>query len=195
MQRYVKLYENVLDKETCDEMIKVFEANKDQHEVHKNEIMNFKQINLIDHITTWKPYVDKLTQCFSNALQQYQEECSIHTPIMWPEEYAFEQFRLKRYEPNEGIFDTHVDVRDYNSAIRFLVFFLYLNDAESGDRDDGATEFPTLGLMSPRKAGSILMFPPLWTYPHAGLMPKSNPKYIVGSYLHYLKDEKDVKSK
>ena len=189
MQRYVKLYENVLDKQSCDEMIALFEANKDQHEPHKNEIMNFKQINLIDHIGTWKPYVDKLSTCFSNALKQYQEECDIHTPIMWPEKYAYEQFRMKRYEPNEGIFDTHVDVRDYKSAIRFLVFFLYLNDAESDDRQDGATEFPTLGLMSPRKAGSILMFPPLWTYPHAGLMPTSNPKYIVGSYLHYLKDE------
>ena len=34
--------------------------------------------------------------------------------------------------------------------------------------------------------GKLIMFPPLWMYPHAGEAPKSNDKFILGSYLHYL---------
>jgi hypothetical protein len=36
------------------------------------------------------------------------------------------------------------------------------------------------------KAGRLLMFPPLWTHPHIGMMPISNAKYIIGGYLHYI---------
>jgi len=31
------------------------------------------------------------------------------------------------------------------------------------------------------------MFPPLWPWLHAGLKPIDKPKYMLGSYLHYVK--------
>jgi hypothetical protein len=37
-----------------------------------------------------------------------------------------------------------------------------------------------------RESGKLIMFPPLWTHPHKGDMPVGNPKYIIGSYLHFL---------
>jgi hypothetical protein len=181
MQRYIKLYDNVLDKETCEEMINLFDDNKDQQEHHDNEIMNFDQINLIQHDDTWNKYSSILADKFTKVLNQYREDCGIVDKMQFPTEYTYEQFRLKRYEPGQGRFDVHTDVNDLNSAKRFLVFFAYLNSGE-----DGGTEFPTLGLTTPRKQGAVLVFPPLWTYPHAGLMPQLGPKYIVGSYLHYL---------
>jgi len=30
------------------------------------------------------------------------------------------------------------------------------------------------------------MFPPMWPWLHAGQKPINKPKYIVGSYLHYV---------
>ena len=30
------------------------------------------------------------------------------------------------------------------------------------------------------------MFPPLWPWVHAGMKPINKPKYMVGSYLHYI---------
>ena len=35
------------------------------------------------------------------------------------------------------------------------------------------------------KAGRMLMFPPNWTYKHKANKPINQPKYILGSYLHY----------
>ena len=36
------------------------------------------------------------------------------------------------------------------------------------------------------KKGDMLMFPPMWTHLHAGEKPIDKPKYMVGSYLHYV---------
>ena len=75
---------------------------------------------------------------------------------------------------------------NHDSARRFLVYFWYLNDVEVG----GETAFQwnsaseTNSVIKP-VAGRLLMFPHMWTYPHAGLKPISGPKYIIGGYLHY----------
>jgi len=185
LQRYLKVYDNVLDKDTCERMISLFDSKEDQHEIYNDDLMNFNQINLIQHKDDWSEFNSILSIKFQELLEQYKSDCHIHVPLQWPEKYSFEEFRIKRYEPNEGKFDYHTDVNDYNSAIRFLAFFIYLNDSD--DYADGGTEFPKLGLTSPRKQGACLVFPPLWMYPHAGLV-STNRKYIVGSYLHYLKD-------
>ena len=83
----------------------------------------------------------------------------------------------------QEFFPPHVDVNSYDTARRFLVAFIYLNDNESGEtivapKDDT--------FVSKCKRGSLLFFPPLWPWMHTGLPPIDTPKYIVGSYLHYL---------
>ena len=101
---------------------------------------------------------------------------------MFPSRYGFEEFRLKRYLPNDiDEFRNHVDVSNYENARRFLVFFLYLDDNEKGH-----TTFPQSNISVQPKAGRILMFPPMWTHLHAGTKPVDKPKYIIGSYLHYV---------
>ena len=107
---------------------------------------------------------------------------------MWPLRYSYESMRLKKYSPNDkDEFQNHVDVKDYTTARRFLVFFLYLDDNEKGQ-----TSFSQYGFKSPCKKGSLLVFPPLWPWLHAGDKPINKPKYIVGSYLHYVNDTKYV---
>ena len=70
---------------------------------------------------------------------------------------------------------------DYPSARRYLAFLFYLNDVQKG----GQTEFRFHGRMIRPEAGSVLVFPPTWEYPHIGLPPISGPKYIMSTYLHY----------
>jgi hypothetical protein len=77
------------------------------------------------------------------------------------------------------MFDTHVDVQDYASARRYLAFLWYLNDVEDG----GKTVFT--GLTIAPKRGTLIVFPPLWMFPHKGEPPISGPKYILSGYLHY----------
>ena len=100
----------------------------------------------------------------------------------FPDDYAYEQLRIKKYMPNDkDEFKLHVDVEDYPTAKRFLVFFVYLNDNEKG-----LTCFPDYDIKVKPKTGRVLMFPPLWTHRHYAEKPIKEPKYILGSYLHYV---------
>ena len=105
-------------------------------------------------------------------------------PQQWPKKHGWESIRIKRYLPNdEDQFDNHVDVMDYDTARRFLVFFIYLDDNFCGQtvvnpKDDL--------FVSSCKKGSMLIFPPMWPWLHRGAKPIRTPKYIVGSYLHYV---------
>ena len=78
---------------------------------------------------------------------KYKKDCDIPDPPalnMFPEKFTLEPMRLKRYLPDgTDQFGDHVDVNDINSAKRFLVFFLYLDDNEKG-----STSFPQHDIVS-----------------------------------------------
>jgi hypothetical protein len=180
MNNYIQIYKNAIDDEYCDELINKFEIESNK-ETYDQGPMSFTQVNLNQN--KWQGDIERLTSVFSNSLEQYKKDCAI-TDNMWPKRYAFEEIRLKKYLPNDkDRFDPHVDSLNIESAKRFLVFFIYLQD-----NDRGETNFPQLGLASPCKKGSLLMFPPLWPWLHQGMKPINQPKYIVGSYLHYTLD-------
>jgi len=117
------------------------------------------------------------------AIKAYKKEHNIQTH-QWPENFKLEPIRMKRYLPNtEDVFDEHVDVTNYASARRFLVFFIYLSD----DFEGGETNFSQFKIKVKPKQGSLLMFPPLWNWLHQAQPVKRNaPKYIVGSFMHYV---------
>lgn len=181
MEKYIRVYKNVVSDEFCDKIVSKFEKNSSQMEIIENQSRpNFQQINLHKH-EEWKKFCTTLQITFQKYLKEYKEDCGI-TEYHWPEQYGFEEYRMKRYMPNNNDqFKAHVDVQNYASARRFLVFFLYCDDNEAGQ-----TLFNDFNISSKCVKGSLLMFPPLWPYLHSGLKPIKKPKYIIGSYLHYI---------
>ena len=181
MKKYIKVYDNVLSEHQCNALMHKFETNTDQHvstdlEYHRH----FTEININEH-QDWKNMVDGLYTTLRVHVERYRKDCNIKVK-QWPDKFGFEQIRFKRYLPNDkDEFKEHVDVGDYASARRFLVFFLYLND-----NDGGETSFSEYDIKVKPKAGRLLMFPPTWTYLHTGHKPLETPKYIIGSYLHYV---------
>ena len=179
---YIRVYDNVIETSLCKELIEHFENNpKQQENVVVEDQMSFKQITL-QHHDNWKKYCDKLQKVFFSYIETYSKDCDLLSYKVFPEKFAFEMFRMKRYLPNnKDMFDYHVDVGDYQSARRFLVFFVYLSDNEHGH-----TYFPNYRMSVQPVTGKLLMFPPLWTHVHTGIKPIKEPKYIIGSYLHYV---------
>lgn len=179
---YVKVYDDLLDIDTCKKLITSFEKSSNLHERYENnKSPQFTQLNITTHqLTVGQHLHQNLIQQSVAGLFRYRNELNITKEF--PEEYSFEHFRMKKYSHvHEDEFREHVDVHDYLSAKRFLVFFFYLNDVESG----GETYFPKLDFHVTPKAGRCLIFPPLWLFPHCGMMASGTDKYIVGSYLHY----------
>ena len=104
------------------------------------------------------------------------------SPQQMPTNYMWEPIRIKRYLPNDhDEFRPHVDVKRKETSTRFLVFFIYLSDNE-----EGKTTFPQLDKYAECKKGSMLIFPPMWPWLHAGTKPIKEPKYIMQTYLHYV---------
>jgi hypothetical protein len=61
--------------------------------------------------------------------------------------------------------------------------FTYLNDVEEGGETEFESEF---GFTVKPKQGRMVVFPPMWMFPHRGKQPISNSKYILSTYLHYV---------
>ena len=181
MKKYIKVYDNVLPENQCNALMEKFEINKDQHvSTDLNGHRHFTEININQH-KDWETMAMFLYQTFKPYVERYKKDCNIKEK-QWPEKYGWEQIRFKRYLPNDkDEFKEHVDVGDYDSARRFLVFFLYLNDNFAGQ-----TSFSEYDKVVQPKAGRLLMFPPTWTYLHTGHKPITTSKYIIGSYLHYV---------
>ena len=182
INNYIRAYDDVVSSDFCDELIKKFEDNPQHQEKLSKGLMSLTHMELMRPDTElFNEDIMHLVDKFQGCIKTYKSECNIE-PVMWPEKYGFESFRMKRYLPDgTDQFGPHVDAKNIETCKRFLVFFLYLDD-----NDGGSTTFPQMGISSECKKGSLLMFPPLWPWLHAGEKPLNKPKYIVGSYLKYV---------
>ena len=114
-----------------------------------------------------------------DTVQRYHRDYPEYTKYI-PVLRSLEEFRVKRYNSDsEDRFDQHVDVADIASSRRQLAFLFYLNSNFEG----GETEFADGAKVTPR-TGSVLVFPPFWLFPHAGLPVTKGTKYIMSTYLH-----------
>ena len=186
LKDYIKIYDNICDKELCDEIVQLFESQEEHHVyIDRLKRPTFTEMNISQRYAAkdvaWMGFQKQVQSKFVEAVSTYMDEMDIGPDF--PAKYAFEEFRVKRYRTNSGDeFADHVDVGDYNSARRFLVCFLYLNDVDGG----GTTDFPKINYAITPKCARILVFPPNWMYRHAGRPVTKGTKYILGSYLHYL---------
>jgi len=188
LTHFITVYENTFLPQDCQNLIGKFEKNKQCHKVEhkrsKNDDwrMSFTQLNLAEN-SEFELENQQLKQLFLRAIKAYKKEHNIQSH-QWPENFKLEPIRMKRYLPNtEDAFDEHVDVTNYASARRFLVLFIYLNDSFEG----GETDFTQFKIKVKPKEGNLLIFPPLWNWLHQGCsVTGDNPKYIVGTYMHYI---------
>jgi hypothetical protein len=184
----IKIYDDSIPESTCKELIQLFEDHQDKQERVDRELRpSFTQFNLTQFVNSGESTAshalmhDNLTKTFLNIIGLYNIDLSLVDEL--PSQYALEELRIKKYDANgSDQFSEHVDVGNHNSSRRFIAVFLYLTDHEF----EGQTTFSNLGLSVDPKPGRILVFPPLWMFPHAGMPVKTKEKYIVGTYCHYL---------
>ena len=171
----VKVYDNIIPDDVCQKLIGIFETNvQHQHFINHNNCPCFTQVNL-NQVSS--ETVRSLIPYLAEVYKKYKKDVkSKYIPPL----KELEEFRIKRYYNNGNEkFDEHVDINDIDSSIRAVAFLFYLND------NDGNTLFPLHNLNIEPVSGRVVVFPPTWEYPHQGLPPKSNSKYIMSTYVHY----------
>jgi len=181
LNELIQVYDNTLESDVCNFLINLFEQVPDKHERHDNDGKpSFTQFNLTENCKITEQVDQVHNHLIRKTLEYRDKYYEFADSRVFPKEHAFEQFRIKRYNP-DGIdqFDTHVDVIDHATSRRFLSFIWYLNDVEIG----GHTRFTDMSIVP--KQATLVVFPPLWMFPHKGEPVISGPKYIMSTYLHY----------
>ena len=170
---FVETYDDFLSESICSELISL--VDEENERIERNHKPNFYQRNIGN-----LPEYSSLYKKFSEIGMKYLSDIGYYNDLL-PQKYGFEELRIKKYDVGDS-FDKHVDVSDYKSARRWIAFLVYLNDNFTG----GETEFyPHQQVIHP-KTGRVLVFPCVWTYPHAGLPIVSGTKYILTTYFHYI---------
>ena len=174
---YVRICPDVLSEEVCEALCLTFETSQGKEEI-KNDVIDFTQVNLNVHHSNLLNHLIGPTQ---EVLARYKKKLKAETLWFPRNTLALEEYRVKCYNGGTGQqFKPHVDVGDHNSSRRFLSFLFYLNDNFTG----GETQFIGGRTIKPKR-GSVLVFPPTWQYPHAGLPVTHGKKFIMSTYLHY----------
>ena len=169
------VFAETLSPAHCQMLIDRFESSFDVETCQRDSGHSFIQLDVTQH---WPDQNQILVPIFLSYFNRYQAAVNAR---FWPPKFCFEQLRMKRYLPNgRDLFPLHVDVMGHVAARRFMTAILYLNAGDGGE-----TVFPSLDMSIAPEPGKLLAFPPLWLFPHAGLPPKSSPKYILHTYLCY----------
>ena len=177
LKDYVRVYDNVFREDECEYLIDLFEETRDREVLkYRTKAYNFDQLEL--NTSKWgASHCNSLYTSLVPVYNKYFEEVGVSDYV---EVHGVEALRIKKYQKgSDQQFKTHIDVTDHATARRYAVAIVYLND------NDGCTVFPNLDVKVVPKAGRVVVFPPMWMFPHAGLTPKDCDKYIMMTCLHY----------
>ena len=185
LAEHILVLDNVMPLDMCNALIETYNSisKNDEHYVSHTDhpVYKFDEINMINHkgFQSFMPNMSNLMQIVHNFYVDKVCNNLKQKLFCYESLKEFEAPRIKRYEPNEGIFDWHIDCSDRHSARRAGVMFWYLNDVEEG----GETIFDVgKEVKVEPKAGRVVCFPPMWMFPHKGATPISGPKYVISSY-------------
>ena len=204
LEDYFYINKNSLSKELCVDIINYFEletygkyegntggglrkdikdtldfqipAKNEKNKPHWNKIRDLLERELNNNI---KKYVKSINDAIT-----IDEENSSNKYKVFAKFVSFETIQMQKYTKLKGRYIYHQDfMTDWETKkYRVITFLWYLNDVAEG----GETEFWAKYRVKP-EAGKLLFFPATWTYPHRGMMPISNDKYIMTGWIYLSK--------
>ena len=186
MDNLIRAYEGALSDEQCDYLVDMFEQHSALHENQVNANgQTLTCLNLMGSIhSPFREDLKYLSNIFISAVRKYKDDLGIQH-FQFPTKFTLEAMKIKRYEPGgHDSFPAHVDVSNLENCKRFLVMFIYLTNNQMGQT---TLEVKDDLFVSSCKKGNVLLFPPYWPWVHTGEEPVQDSKYILGSYLHYVR--------
>jgi len=185
---FIYEYENSMDSDFCDELIKFFNNDPDKmdgmigNNVVDKTIKNSKEI-IIDVESDPQKYgyifkklhnqlvIDINKLCENEVIKKYACDKNI----------LIDSFKIQKTSAGDVCYKPHVDNTNssYENLFRNLTFIYYLNDVEEG----GETHFTSQNKTVKAKKGKVIFFPPYWTHEHEGLTPLSGDKYIAVGWV------------
>ena len=192
MDNYIYVNNFSIPKELCSDIISLYNNSKQLH--YKGQTgggLNTEIKDTFDlSITTaslndekWNKIKNFLFKELNVNLQKYSKKMNINNNfnILQSTVLSAETLQMQKYEKGKGKYIYHNDFSiNYNDKIhRKITYLWYLNDVDIG----GETEINGTLKIKP-ETGKLLLFPACWTYPHCGLQPISDDKYIITGWFY-----------
>lgn len=178
---FIVAYQGALSAEICRDIIARFEASAARYEsVTAAGARPGRRGTMVNMSSdpSWTDLKQAVTDKTVACLHDYAERHQGIRFILNLEQIFLSSPVIERYAPSQG-FNWHIDSGPRDTMARFLSALTYLNDVDEG----GYTEFPLQQLKIQPKAGTIVMFPPYWLFPHRGAPPLREPKYKMTAYF------------
>jgi|LauGreDrversion2_6_1035139.scaffolds.fasta_scaffold19724_3 hypothetical protein len=193
---YIYSIKNSLSKPLCKEIIERFDKEDKRHAGitfggENKDIKDTTDFHLSRNPANWSDVDKVLTNELSKGLDEYIRY--LNKDIMIYSYFGINDlgFQIQKYEKGVGKYIFHNDSQVYikQGWVRDFTYIWYLNTIEEG----GETSFFNKGLVKPT-AGTLIFFPATWDYPHSGLMPVSDDKYIITGWVsHTINRTNDIR--
>jgi Rps23 Pro-64 3,4-dihydroxylase Tpa1-like proline 4-hydroxylase len=180
---YVLINKTSLSKPLCNEIIERFERQENKRDGSifsgvKKDIKDTTDFHLCEDSENWKDIDKVLSNELSKALEEYILRLNKKTQVFGYSSISDKGFQIQKYEKGVGKYVFHNDFIHNQQEARILTYLWYLNTIEEG----GQTDFLDRGIVKAEQ-GKLILFPACWTYPHAGVMPVSDNKYIITGWV------------
>lgn len=194
---FVEVYDNAVDKQTCENIIKHFEEVKNaglstDRQLKEGVAKLTKDTDMYDltetpdllHSNSITSANDKLIfhtfkEAFWNCYNQYITKYDLtQTTTHTLDGYV----KIQKTVPGQGYHVWHWEQDSVQHGHRLLLVMLYLNDVEQG----GETEFLYQGIRVKPKQGSIMICPGSFTHTHRGNPPLTGEKYVMNTWAVYI---------
>ena len=176
LENFLCRFENVLEDEHIDKLIKIADSSKNYTDNNFNT-EHYRQ----DLQVVLEPFFPDLARWINEQL--------IHkTLINYIKKYPYISSLpkwtssctlLQKTTPSQGYHEWHCENLSYYETSRAVVWMIYLNDVEDG----GETEFLYQRERVKPKRNTALLWPGSWTHIHRGNPPLKNDKYILTGWF------------
>lgn len=199
MEEFIYKNNCSLDKNFCENAIKLFEESTDSQFLgslgnsktgeakYKPNIKNTTDISIHNDLcenSQWFKIHKILKEELIKNMNEYYKKIDPNNDIFKLDllhiNLSFSGFLMSRYTKNKGIFKFHNDFNiNVSKRYRIFNFLWYLNDVEDG----GKTVFFNNNEIKPEQ-GKMIIFPSEWFFTHKGEMPVSCDKYIITGWIY-----------
>ena len=199
----IGVYPEALTEEFCNSAIRLFETDHIREISSKGSTLSGENLNIKNSLdfniclsNEFKTHVEIITLISNRLIEEYIWTWDDKDDPTWYSDFLFGAgtyypiWNMQKYAKGEGHYNgAHVesvtaDPPEINKCSRIFTCMFYLNDVAEG----GETVFPYCNLKISPKAGTFVCWPAPWPYVHKGLVPISNDKYIVTTWLQALWD-------
>lgn len=189
-ESHIAVFDNAIPSATCDSLVRLCENNQDL--MISGETLGGLMTNVKNSLDLpieseyirkglWDSFLQLRMEITQSAVVAFNAYMETYQVMQGPIFFRDTGYRVQLYKKGTGYYRTHVDSCPWDSSHndRVLAMVMYLNTVSQG----GGTRFPLHNLTVAARIGRVVIFPALWTMPHQGLVPLSNDKWIINTFI------------